>query len=129
MAKRRASGGLIPGLGAAIRARRLSLGLSMPALAEKAGTHWTTVSKIENGHRSVSAVRLVGLAEALGVTMDDLVKAAGEAARAAEAERGRAERERAEDVAAAVAAERERCAALAGSHPEVAARIREGGAA
>jgi transcriptional regulator with XRE-family HTH domain len=61
-------------LGAAIRKRRLALGLTQEELAEKADLHWTYISGIERGVRNVSIVNLFHIALALGVRVKDLVK-------------------------------------------------------
>ncbi len=61
-------------LGAAIRKRRLALGLTQEQLAERADLHWTYVSGIERGIRNVSIVNLFHIATALGVRVRDLVK-------------------------------------------------------
>ncbi len=69
---------MVPGFGAAVRARRVKSGLSMHALAEKADTHQTTVSKIENEQRAPSLALALKLAAALGVGIDTIVKDARE---------------------------------------------------
>jgi transcriptional regulator with XRE-family HTH domain len=61
-------------LGAAIRKRRLALGLTQEQLAEKADLHWTYISGIERGIRNVSIVNLFHIATALEVRVRDLVK-------------------------------------------------------
>lgn len=64
---------VIPGLGAALRARREAAGLSLAALAERSGTHFTAISKVERGQRAPSFRLVVDLASALGVTPDVLL--------------------------------------------------------
>jgi transcriptional regulator with XRE-family HTH domain len=54
-------------LGKAVRQKRLSLGLSQEALAERADLHWTYIGGIERGERNVSLVNIVRIARALGV--------------------------------------------------------------
>lgn len=61
-------------LGAAIRKRRLALGLTQEELAEKADLHWTYISGIERGVKNVSIVNLFQIAQALGTTVRTLVK-------------------------------------------------------
>lgn len=58
----------------AIKKRRVKLGLTQEQLAEKADLHWTYVSGIERGIRSIGIVKLVNVASALGVRVRDLVK-------------------------------------------------------
>lgn len=64
---------MIPGFGAAVRARREAAKLSLNDLAEKAGTHFTSVSKIERSQRAPSLHLAAALASALGVTVDVLM--------------------------------------------------------
>lgn len=64
---------MIPGFGAAVRARRESAGLSLLQLAEKAGTHFTSISKIERSQRAPSLKLAADLASALGVSVDVLL--------------------------------------------------------
>jgi transcriptional regulator with XRE-family HTH domain len=66
----------VPGFGAAVRARRESLGISTTKLAKLAGTHQTTVSKIENETRSPSLFLAAKLAAGLSVTVDVLLQEA-----------------------------------------------------
>ncbi|MGA2387663.1 MAG: helix-turn-helix transcriptional regulator [Candidatus Sulfotelmatobacter sp.] len=61
-------------LGAAIKRRRLKLGLTQEQLAEAADLHWTYVSGIERGIRNVSILNLFEIATALGLRVRDLVK-------------------------------------------------------
>jgi len=55
-------------LGKAVRKRRLSMGLSQEALAERADLHWTYIGGIERGERNVSLINIVRLARALDLT-------------------------------------------------------------
>lgn len=64
---------MIPGFGAAIRARREAAGLSLQELAERSETHFTSVSKIERSQRAPSLRIAVDIASALGVTVDVLL--------------------------------------------------------
>jgi transcriptional regulator with XRE-family HTH domain len=61
-------------LGAAIKRRRLRLGLTQEQLAEAADLHWTYVSGIERGIRNVSILNLFHIATALRLRVRDLVK-------------------------------------------------------
>jgi DNA-binding XRE family transcriptional regulator len=67
---------LVPGFGAAVRVRRESLGLSATKLARLAGTHQTTVSKIEKETRAPSLFLAVKLASGLSVTLNVLLQEA-----------------------------------------------------
>jgi transcriptional regulator with XRE-family HTH domain len=61
-------------LGDAIRARRGEIdGLSQEGLADLAGMHRTYVSEIERGLRNPSYRNLVKLAEALDMSLSELV--------------------------------------------------------
>lgn len=56
-----------------MRERRVELGLSQMALAERIGLHFTFVSSVERGERNLSLTSLVRLAEGLEVNAGDLV--------------------------------------------------------
>lgn len=60
-------------IGQRIRACRLRLELSQEQLAEHAGVSPTHMSNIETGTTHVSLTTLVSIANALGVTADDLL--------------------------------------------------------
>ncbi|WP_227462315.1 XRE family transcriptional regulator [Ilumatobacter sp. SYSU D60003] len=60
-------------MGAAIRARRQSAGLSATALAERAGVSQPYISQLESGKASPSINTLYRVANALGVTPQDLL--------------------------------------------------------
>jgi transcriptional regulator with XRE-family HTH domain len=64
-------------LGAAIRKRRLELGLSQEQLAERAGLDRSYVGQVERGDNSIALLSLVSTANALGVTLEWLMKEAG----------------------------------------------------
>jgi XRE family transcriptional regulator, master regulator for biofilm formation len=65
-------------LGAAIRRLRERRGWSIEKLAQEAGPHWTTVSRIENGTYNPSWDIISKLAAALEVDTADLVRLAAE---------------------------------------------------
>ncbi len=56
-----------------IRVYRDHRGMTQGALAAAAGIHPVYLSQIETGKRTGSAKTLVAIAEALGVTVDDLI--------------------------------------------------------
>lgn len=62
-------------LAAALKHRRLRLGLSQTELAERVGSSQSRVAKMENCDRSVSLDLLVRTLLALGVSRSDLAKA------------------------------------------------------
>jgi transcriptional regulator with XRE-family HTH domain len=61
-------------IGAAIRKRRLALGLSQEGLAEKSDLHWTYISGVERGQRNISLINIVRVARALGTTASELLE-------------------------------------------------------
>jgi transcriptional regulator with XRE-family HTH domain len=65
----------VVGFGARLKELREKAGLTQGALAALAGTHFTTVGKLENDERSVSLRLALALANALGVSVADLVPA------------------------------------------------------
>lgn len=64
---------MIPGFGPAVRSRREAAGLSLAALGERCGSHFTTISKLENSQRAPSLRLAADIASALGVTVDVLL--------------------------------------------------------
>lgn len=60
-------------LGATVRKHRLELDVSQEKLAEMTGLHRTYISDIERGDRNVSAINIVRLARALGVSASRLL--------------------------------------------------------
>ncbi len=56
-----------------IRVYRVHRGMTQGALAAAAGIHPVYLSQIETGKRTGSARTLAAIAEALGVTVDDLI--------------------------------------------------------
>jgi transcriptional regulator with XRE-family HTH domain len=63
----------VPGFGPRVRELREKAGLSQTALAQLAGTHYTTVAKIETEERAASFRLAIALAGGLGVSVADLV--------------------------------------------------------
>jgi transcriptional regulator with XRE-family HTH domain len=60
-------------LGAAVRIRRRSLGISQEALAEQCGVSFQQIQKYENGTNRISFSRLVQIARALKCRVVDLM--------------------------------------------------------
>jgi transcriptional regulator with XRE-family HTH domain len=60
-------------LGAAVRIRRRSMGVSQEALAEKCGVSFQQIQKYENGTNRISFSRLVQIARALHCRVVDLM--------------------------------------------------------
>lgn len=58
--------------GAAVRKRRLDLGLSQEELAERSGLHRTYISDVERGARNVSLDNIGRIACSLGVSISSL---------------------------------------------------------
>ena len=71
--------GLLRTLGAAVRARRNELGLTMRALAKKAAVSERFLVQLENGEGNISVARLEDVAEALATTGAQLLATAGPA--------------------------------------------------
>ena len=67
-------------LGDRVRQRRLGLGISQEAFANKCGVHRTYIGKVERGEQNVSMGSLEGIAKGLGVRISQLVREAEEAA-------------------------------------------------
>jgi transcriptional regulator with XRE-family HTH domain len=65
-------------LGRAIRTLRVKRELTIEALAEASGLHWTYVSGIERGRRNPTLKVLAGAADALGVKTSELIRLAEE---------------------------------------------------
>ncbi len=63
-------------LGKAIRELRESRGLTLDALAAKAGMHTTYLSRIERAHSSPTWEKVSSLAEALDLSVADIAVAA-----------------------------------------------------
>lgn len=60
-------------VGERVRTRRVELGLSQDALAEKAGISKSFLSDLENNRRSIGAETLLDLGRAMGVSLDFLM--------------------------------------------------------
>jgi putative transcriptional regulator len=69
----------VPGFAAKVKQLRAAAGLTLMELADRAGTHFSTVSKVESEDRAPSLRLAVALADALGVTVNDLVPGHGKA--------------------------------------------------
>ena len=61
------------GFGEQLRRRRKELGLSREELADKLGVNQCTVSDYETGQVELTLPKLVRIADALGVTIYDLI--------------------------------------------------------
>lgn len=60
-------------LGERIRKRRLELGITQRVLRQKSKLSAAFMSDVENGKRGISAVNLLAISRALGVSMDFLM--------------------------------------------------------
>lgn len=60
--------------GARVRARRLELGLSQEAAAERCGVHWTFLGQVERGQRDIRISNLIKLSTGLDVAPGILVE-------------------------------------------------------
>lgn len=74
---------LLRQLGAAVRARRVEVGLTMRALAERAGVSERFLAQLEAGEGNISVARLEDVGEALGEGAAALLVRASQAQRAA----------------------------------------------
>jgi transcriptional regulator with XRE-family HTH domain len=63
----------VPGFAARLKALREAAGLTQPQLAELCGTHFTSIARLESEARAPSLRLAVALADALGVSIADLV--------------------------------------------------------
>jgi len=64
---------LLPLLGATLRQARQYQRLSQPALAARTGLNPTYIGQIEHGHRNLSVLSLVRIADALGISLSSLL--------------------------------------------------------
>lgn len=71
-------------LGIIIRTRRKAEGLTQEQLAERADSHWTYISEIENGHRNPGINKLRQIAKGLDVSLSALIREAEGASKQAE---------------------------------------------
>lgn len=69
---RRTNRNVVPGLGAAVKARRESLGRSLTEVAEAVGTTASSLHGIEGGTRAASLRLAALLARELGLSLDRL---------------------------------------------------------
>lgn len=60
--------------GLRVRAGRHRLGLTLRALASKAGIHWTYLGQVERGERNVSLHTILAIARALGIGGEVLLR-------------------------------------------------------
>jgi transcriptional regulator with XRE-family HTH domain len=65
-------------LGTAIRSLRVEHGLTIEALAEKAGLHWTSIARIEKGGQNPTWTALTRMAAGLDLDLVELVQIAAE---------------------------------------------------
>jgi len=63
-------------LGAAVKARRMALGVSQEDFAEQLGMHRTQLGHIEQGKKDCRLTTLIRLADALGLPASTLLEAA-----------------------------------------------------
>ena len=64
-------------IGKRVRARRLVLGMSQEALAERAGLHYTYIGQIERGEKNASIETMLKLCFALDTTLEKLFEKIG----------------------------------------------------
>lgn len=70
-------GGGIGSLSELVAARRAELGLSLRALGERSGIHYSHLSKVEHGADSAGIGALAGLSRGLELPLSELLRAAG----------------------------------------------------
>lgn len=61
-------------LGQAIRNRRIEIGLSQEAFAQKAKLHRTYVGSVERGIRNIALINLIRISKALELTPQELLQ-------------------------------------------------------
>lgn len=64
--------------GQAVKERRLELGLSQEAFAEKAQLHRTYIGGIERGKRNVALLNIIQIAQALELTPEEFLERVSE---------------------------------------------------
>jgi len=57
-----------------VRSRRLELGYSQRALAERAGLDWSYTAQVERGERNIALLNILRIAKALDVDVGDLTR-------------------------------------------------------
>lgn len=67
------AGGVLIAFGHAVRRRRVSLGLSQEMLAQRTGLHRTYIGSMERGERNVSLLNIVRTADALSLSVAELM--------------------------------------------------------
>ena len=70
----------VPAPSRAIRQARLDQGLSLRALSARAGLPYSTLSKLENGKMALTYDKMIRLAQALNLDLQDIITDAGPAA-------------------------------------------------
>lgn len=65
---------LLLSFGAHLRALRKQRGLSQQALADEADISWPTVQRVEAGNQSATLEVLAALAQALGLSLSELLR-------------------------------------------------------
>ncbi|MFD1874291.1 helix-turn-helix domain-containing protein [Hymenobacter bucti] len=65
---------LLLSFGAHLRTLRKQRGLSQQALADEADLSWPTIQRVEAGNQSATLEVLAALAEALGLSLSDLLR-------------------------------------------------------
>jgi len=60
--------------GQAVKTRRLELGLSQEAFAEKAQLHRTYIGGVERGKRNVALLNMIQIAQALELTPEEFLE-------------------------------------------------------
>ena len=73
MARRRTNTLLAQQLGARLRERRVALGLSQEAIAERADVHRTYVGRVEHGEVGITVDMLMSFSIALGASASELL--------------------------------------------------------
>lgn len=59
--------------GERVRDRRLELGLSQEAAAQRCGIHWTQLGKVERGQRSLRLETIIKIASGLNIDAGQLI--------------------------------------------------------
>ena len=72
--KKTSEGRALVALGQAIRNRRIEIGLSQEAFAQKAKLHRTYVGSVERGIRNIALINLIRISKALELTPQELLQ-------------------------------------------------------